>query len=244
MIKKVIEIAKYAGNSILEIYNSDDFDTKIKEDKSPLTKADLVSNQVIVEELKDISDIPIVSEELYVDYDIRKNWNIFWLVDPLDGTKDFIAKNGQFTVNIALIENKKPVMGIVYAPASNLMYWAEIGKGAFKNGEKIYNTSKRTELIGSDSNFHSSKATIDFFEKHNIKTIKRFGSAVKFGKLAEGEIDIYPRLNGTREWDTAAGHIIANEAGCKVIDIVSGKELSYNKENIVNNFFIASRNDL
>lgn len=244
MLKKVIEIAKEAGEAIMKIYNGKDFEITIKEDDSPLTKADLVSNEIILKGLKKISTYPILSEESYVEYEERKHWSKFWMVDPLDGTKDFIDKNGEFTINIALIENHKPVLGVLYAPAIDLLYYAEKGKGAYKNGAIIKNNSTRTNLIGSDSRHHSTKETLGFLNKHNITEVKKFGSAVKFGKLAEGEIDIYPRFNGTKEWDTAAGHIICNEANCKLIDCTTQKEIVYNKESIRNNYFIASRNDL
>lgn len=244
MINQVIEVAKEASKEIMKIYHSEDFNIKSKDDNSPVTIADLKANEIIIDGLKKISSYPIVTEETPVKYHIRKNWKQFWLVDPLDGTKDFIAKNGEFTINIALIENNKPILGVVYIPVNDDIYYASKDKGAYKNGKKIYNNSSRKDLIGSDSNFHSTQATKDFFEKYKIKNIKRFGSSIKICKLAEGEIDIYPRFNGTKEWDTAAIHIIANEAGCKLIDIETNKELVYNKENIKNNFFIASRNNL
>ena len=194
--------------------------------------------------MKEISDFPVFTEESLIDYEIRKDWNKFWLVDPLDGTKDFIAKNGQFTINIALIENGKPILGVVYIPFTSDVYYAQVNQGAFKNGKQIYNNSKRKELIAADSNFYSTKATVDFLELHNIRNIRKIGSSIKICKLAEGEIDIYPRFNETKEWDTAASHIIANEAGCKLIDVVTQKELVYHKKSYRNNFFIASRNDL
>jgi 3'(2'), 5'-bisphosphate nucleotidase len=245
MIEEVLNIARAAGSRILEIYDSNDFETRTKvEDNSPLTKADLAANDSIIKGLSETFEHPIVTEESCVGYDIRRHWKRFWLVDPLDGTKDFLAKNGEFTVNIALIENARPVLGMVYAPALELMYWAEKGEGAYKDGQRILNKSNRTELIAADSRFHSTGATRAFLEKHNIKVIKRYGSALKLCKLAEGEIDVYPRLNGTKEWDTAAGHIIAEEGGCKVIDIVTKEALAYNKEDMRNNFFIASRKDL
>jgi 3'(2'), 5'-bisphosphate nucleotidase len=243
LIDKVINIAKSAGDEILKIYNSD-FLFELKDDKSPVTEADLLANKIIIDGLKKISNYPIITEESYVEYSIRKNWRSFWLVDPLDGTKDFIAKNGEFTVNIALIENKKPILGVVYIPYKDDVYYALQNKGAFKNGCKIFNNSNRKELIGSDSNFHSTPMVKKFFQENNIKIVKKFGSSIKICKLAEGEIDIYPRLNGTKEWDTAASHIIANEAGCKLIDIKTNKELEYNKESIKNNFFIACKNGL
>jgi 3'(2'), 5'-bisphosphate nucleotidase len=124
------------------------------------------------------------------------------------------------------------------------MYWAERRGKAYRNGKRIFNNSQRIELIGCDSRFHSSKETQNFFTTHNIKLIRRYGSALKFCKLAEGEVDVYPRFTKTKEWDTAAAHLIANEAGCKIVDIGTGEELLYNKEKIENNFFIASRIDL
>lgn len=244
MIEKVKQIAYNASEAILEVYKKVDPQVKYKKDDSPVTEADIVSHKIILEGLKQISNYPILSEEAEISYDERKNWNKFWLVDPLDGTKDFLVKNNQFTVNIALIENNKPVLGLVLIPAENLCYIAEKDKGAYKNGEKIYNASIRTELIGSDSNFHSTEETKAFYAKYNVENIKRYGSALKFCKLAEGEIDLYARLNGTMEWDTAAGHIIMNEAGCKIIDVETKKEIVYNRACLVNNHFIASRNNL
>jgi 3'(2'), 5'-bisphosphate nucleotidase len=244
MLNQIIKVAELAGDKILEIYTSAHFQIQNKHDESPLTIADIASNKIILENLRKISDIPIVSEEAYVEYEIRKNWDKFWLIDPLDGTKDFIAKNDEFTVNIALIEGGKPVLGIVYAPALKLMYYAQNGRGAFKNGKRIFNDSFRDDLIATDSNFHSSKETLAFLAKNRITHIKKFGSALKFGKLAEGEIDINPRFNGSKEWDTAAGHAILNEAGCKLLDLTTKNEMAYNKQDIRNNYFIALRMDL
>jgi 3'(2'), 5'-bisphosphate nucleotidase len=244
MLPKIIETAKDAGKKILEIYESGNFETSFKDDDSPLTKADLASNEIIADGLKHISNYPLVSEESPVEYAVRKNWERFWLVDPLDGTKDFIARNGQFTVNIALICGNEPVLGVIYVPVLDEMYWAERGGGAYRNGEKIYNLSKRTELTASDSVFHSSAETKDFLKKNNITRIKRFGSSLKYCRLAEGGIDLYPRFNGTKEWDTAAGQAVLTEAGCKIMDLTTKQKLKYNKPDIRNNFFIAMRNDL
>ena len=244
MIDQVITISKQASKEIMEIYNGNEFDIEIKKDNSPVTKADLISNNIIVEGLKNISDYPVVTEESPVTYEERRNWNKFWLVDPLDGTKDFIARNGEFTINIALIENDKSVLGVVYVPVSGDVYYAERQKGAYKNGVKIFNESNRAELVAADSNFHSTSEVKLFFSRYDITNIKKFGSSIKICKLSEGIIDVYPRLNGTKEWDTAASHIIANEAGCKLVDVSTGRELVYNKEDIRNNFFIASRKNL
>lgn len=244
MINKVIEIARNASTEIIKIYNSNQFDIQLKDDDSPLTAADVLSHNIIVEGLEQISDFPIMSEENIVEYSTRKNWDKFWLIDPLDGTKDFIAKNGDFTINIALIENNQPILGVVFLPFHQDVYSAELGKGAYKNNKRIFNDSKRDKLIGADSNFYSTKEMKDFFDFYHIEDVRKIGSSIKICKLAEGDIDVYPRLNETKEWDTAATHIIANEAGCKLIDIITKKELVYNKENYRNNFFIASRNDL
>jgi len=244
--EEIVSIAKNAGAQIMEIYNSKNFEIIIKDDNSPLTKADIASNEIIMDGLRSVSSYPIISEETIVDYSVRKKWNMFWLVDPLDGTKDFIAKNGQFTVNIALIKDCRSILGVVYIPVQGITYWAEQGKGAYRDGERIYNNSKRmgSDLIAAESVFHSSQETVEFLQKHRITNIKRFGSSLKYCKLAEGEIDIYPRFNGTKEWDTAAGHILLLESGCKIIDAVTGGTLIYNKPSINNNYFVAMRNDL
>ena len=170
MIRKVIQIAKNASFEILKLYYKDNVEIELKNDNSPVTNADLISNEIIVTGLKAISNYPILTEESPVEYGIRKFWNNFWMVDPLDGTKDFIAKNGDFTVNIALIENFRPILGIVYIPVSGDVYYAEEGKGAYKNGIEIYNNSQRIDLIGGDSIHHSTKEVKAFFKKHNILT--------------------------------------------------------------------------
>ena len=213
MINKVIEIAHQASLEILKIYHNDNFNVELKQDSSPVTKADLISNKIIINGLKNLSNYPIITEESTVEYEVRKNWTKYWLVDPLDGTKDFIKKNGGFTINIALIENAKPTLGVVHVPISGDVYYAEIGNGSYKNGKKIINNSKRIDLIAADSIHHSTTDVDLFFKKYNISKVLKLGSSIKICKLAEGDIDVYPRLNGTKEWDTAASHIIANEAG-------------------------------
>ena len=243
-ILSVIEIAKQAGEAILEIYYADDFDVQYKSDDSPVTKADMVANGIIIDGLNSVSDLPVLTEESPVTYQERKGWKKYWLVDPLDGTKNFIAKQGDFTVNIALIKGQKPVLGVVYIPLTGDMYFAEKGLGAFKNNEPIFNDSNRMDLIAASSVFHSTDKMVEFFKEHKITKITEYGSSLKICKLAEGTIDVYPRLNGTKEWDTAASHVIANEAGCKLVDIETQQELLYNKVTLKNNHFIASRNDL
>ena len=244
MIEDIKSIALSAGNEIMKVYESDCFDVEIKSDNSPVTKADTLANTTIINGLKEVSTYPILTEESYIDFSERKEWKTFWLVDPLDGTKDFIARNGDFTVNIALIEDHKPVMGVIYQPASGLLYWAEKGKGSYKNGKRIANHSQRTDLIAAKSRFHESEETLAFLSKHSITKSQPYGSSLKLCKLAEGLVDIYPRMVGSREWDIAAGHIIATEANCKVLAVSTKEELRYGKEDILNPYFIASREDL
>ena len=244
MIKEVIEIANQASLEVLKIYHSNSFNIELKQDSSPLTKADLTSNTAIINGLRKISNYPIITEESPVEYEVRKYWPKYWLVDPLDGTKDFIAKNGDFTINIALIDQSKPVLGVVHLPVSGDVYYAELGKGSYKNDKKIFNNSKRRDLIAATSIHHSTADEKRFFKRYNISKVMKVGSSIKICKLAEGAIDVYPRLNGTKEWDTAASHIIANEAGCRLVDITSNQELNYNKRNFENNNFIAMRGNL
>ena len=163
LIQELTELIKSAGEEVLKIYNSNNFETKKKKDNSPITKADLLSNKILFEGLPKIEDYPIASEETPVDYNIRKTWEKFWMIDPIDGTKDFIAKNDEFTINIALIENNKPILGLIYAPALNELYWGIKNLGAFKNGNRIFNNSTRKEIIGTCSRFHSNDETTNFF---------------------------------------------------------------------------------
>lgn len=246
MLEIAINAAKKAGTEILKIYEKFDGKFELKDDNSPLTKADLIANEVITDMLSKFA--PVLSEESPVEYEIRKKWQEFWLVDPLDGTKDFIAKNGEFTINIALMRENLPVVGVIYIPCLDEIYYAQSKNGAYfaKNGEnkRIFNHSKRINLIGADSKFHSTTQTSEFYAKNGILNIKKMGSATKFCALASGKIDIYARFNGTKEWDIAAGDVILNESGCKMIDLVSKKPPVYNKIDLKNNFFIACRNDI
>jgi 3'(2'), 5'-bisphosphate nucleotidase len=244
LIKEIIELIQKVGTEVLNIYNSGDFQVKTKEDNSPLTKADLLSNEILMDGLTKIESIPILSEESVIDYKIRKKWKKFWIIDPLDGTKDFIAKNDEFTINVALIENGELMLGFIYAPALGDLYWGIKNSGAFKNGQKIFNNSNRKEIVGTHSRFHSNAETTKFFTNNNISIIKGFGSALKFCKLAEGVVDIYPRYTGSMEWDTAAGDLILQEAGCILISLKDLQVFKYNNEDLVNDFFIASRKNL
>lgn len=241
------QIAFEAGKEILEIYEQD-FEVFTKDDKSPLTLADKKANEVIVAALKkNFPEIPILSEEgKNIPYEVRKNWEFFWLVDPLDGTKEFIKKNGEFTVNIALIHNGKPVAGVIYAPVLDRFYFAKNGEGAFKrekgettkiSGEKP-KEGQALKVVASRS--HPSPELEEYLETLTIDSFVAIGSSLKLCLVAEGKAHIYPRLGPTMEWDTGAGHAILNEAGCETLDVTTHKEMVYNKENLLNNYFIAS----
>lgn len=245
MIASVLEIAKEAGTEILKIYRNRSCHVEEKHDGSPVTEADLLSDSIITRRLKIISPYPVRTEESsWGSGDPVRGGEEYWLVDPLDGTRDFLAENDEFTINIALMKENRPVMGVVYAPALQVMYWASCGKGAFKNNEPIYNRSERAELIGIDSRFHSTELTLQFFQKNGIRIVRRAGAGLKICRLAEGEVDIYPRFNETKKWDTAACHIIAKEAGCNLIDVTTMRELAYDTAGIANNYFVACRNNL
>lgn len=244
MINRIAEIAQLAGKKILYWYERSDIPVKAKEDHSPLTQADEDANAIIIKSLSEDYEYPILTEESLIDFEIRKDWSLFWLVDPLDGTKNFMAKDGQFTVNIALIKDGAPILGVVLAPALNLCYTAELNKGAFLNGKKIYNNSSRTDLIAATSSKHGSDETTSYLQALNITQIKPFGSSLKLCKLADGEIDIYPRLGTTCEWDIAAGQIIATEGGAKIFDVTTKNAPLYNKPDLRNNHFVAIRGNL
>lgn len=252
-IQRIIDIAKEAGEEIMQIYTTDDFAVVDKSDNSPLTKADKAANEVINQRLKEIyPHIPIISEEnKTINFEDRMDWDWFWLVDPLDGTKEFIKKNGEFTVNIALVHDGRPVMGVVGIPARNQVYYASQGHGAFKMDEHGTLTKLQIKepsadsiaLIGSRSHpspefdaylkdMESKYATVDFVAA---------GSSLKFCLVAEGAADVYPRLGPTMEWDTGAGHAIVLEAGARVKVYGEDRDLSYNKESLLNPFFIVER---
>jgi 3'(2'), 5'-bisphosphate nucleotidase len=228
----------------MKIYRKN-FDVEYKHDNSPLTLADKKANKVIEIGLKGLSvNYPILSEEgKDVPYEKRKHWEYFWLVDPLDGTKEFVKKNGEFTVNIALIHKGKPVLGVVYAPALNACYWAKLSEGAFKDGkrmplksENIYDTYK---IVVSRSHMSDdTKFFIDTISTSREKELKSIGSSLKICMVSEGEANIYPRLSPTMEWDIAAAHIIAIESGKSIFQYQKNIPLTYNKKNLLNPSFI------
>lgn len=243
MLQELQQIARDAGVAIMEIYNSDEFDVQLKGDDSPLTKADLAAHRVIVDGLRKLNvQYPIISEESAdIDWELRRLWHRYWLVDPLDGTKEFIKRNGEFTVNIALIEKGEPICGVVYAPVLDAMYVGERDKGAFLNGEQIQveqNAPETLRIVGSRS--HASQETTDWLEALGKPyQMVPMGSSLKICLVAEGKADIYPRLGPTSEWDTAAAHAVLNAAGGSITTL-DGEPLRYNqKESFLNPYFIA-----
>jgi 3'(2'), 5'-bisphosphate nucleotidase len=274
--------AKAAGPRILEIYEST-FTVEYKDDRSPLTAADKASHATIVEILGHLgpADLPILSEEgKSITYEARRGWGKFWLVDPLDGTKEFVKKNGEFTVNIALVEGDRPVMGVLFAPVRNRMYFAAEGMGAFllegqeidalptpaeasgvadsvleiamrqarklplsacADSEPAGDAENLLKIVGSRS--HATEEMEAFLSRQRDQGRKVLmipaGSAFKFCLVAEGTAHLYPRFGPTMEWDTGAGHIIVLEAGGTLVQAETGAPLIYNKENLLNPWFIA-----
>lgn len=252
-----ITAALEAGKAILEIYQSGDFDIQVKGDNSPLTKADMASHQKIAAYLEK-TNIPILSEEgKAIPFKERKGWKQLWIVDPIDGTKEFIKRNGEFTVNIALIENQKPSIGVIFVPATKDLYFSTREKGSYKLNVDLENydvttiiskgnklplkrTNKTFTIVASRS--HMSQDTEAYVQemrmKHgDVKLISK-GSSLKLCMVAEGQADCYPRFAPTMEWDTAAGQAICEHAGFKVIDWETKAPMLYNREELLNNWFL------
>ena len=256
-LKLAIEAALEAGKRIIEIYNSNDFEVKLKSDQSPLTIADTESHNIILQYLTK-TKIPILSEEgKNIPYSKRENWNKLWIVDPIDGTKEFIKKNGEFTVNIALIENQVPIIGVIYAPILKDLYFSHIDIGSFKvkvniedyDVNNLIEKAKKLPLERKDNTYtivasrsHMSKDTEEFISlaKKNHRKINLIskGSSLKLCMVAEGSADCYPRFAPTMEWDTAAGQAICEHAGFKVVDLKSKKRMLYNRKELLNNWFL------
>ena len=243
MLTELIKISRIAGEIILTHYNNSKQDIEYKDDNSPLTKADLESDEYIGKCLKELYNIPIISEENYPKYSVRKDYTEFFLVDPLDGTKEFIEGNGEFTVNIAYIKDNKPVMGVIYTPVSKTLFFAAENFGSYMEDEKERKKLPFVELNNSvltatGSRKHSTALDSEFMQMNNIQNIVPAGSSLKFCRVAMGLAHFYPRFQGSMEWDIAAGHIIAKEAGCSLIDLKTRKEPDYNKESFKNNYFL------
>lgn len=239
-LEKLVKLTHKAGSAIMTVYNSDSFDIEYKDDDSPLTRADMAAHEIIKDGLMTLyPDIPVISEEgKSVPFQERRSWNRFWLVDPLDGTKEFIRRNGEFTVNIALIENNYPIAGVIYAPALETTYFADKSGGAHKQrngGTPVAIKSNNVcdgGIIAIQSRSHSSTAEADFFSRHTISKFISKGSSLKLCLIADGTADLYFRAGPTWEWDTAAGQAIATIAGGTVID--GDYELRYNKPSLRN----------
>jgi len=244
-VQDVAEIAKDAGKAIMKIYNQD-FEVKYKKDNSPLTLADKKANDIIETGLNQLQvNLPILSEEgKDIPYKERKHWEYFWLVDPLDGTKEFVKKNGEFTVNIALIHKDTPVLGVVYAPALDICYWAKQGEGAFKQGQRLpLKTAEQRntyKIVASRSHMSDdTQVFIDAISTNKEKELISIGSSLKICLVAEGEADVYPRLGPTMEWDTAAAHAIVNESGGNIILNRTDSTIQYNSdEHLLNPYFL------
>ena len=242
----VEQIAIDAGRRILDVYDQE-FDVSDKEDGSPLTEADHASHKLIVKELNKLTaDIPVLSEESeFIPYDKRKDWDEFWLVDPLDGTKEFIKRNGEFTVNIALIVKGQPVLGVVYVPVTGICYKACKGEGAYKvdgkSGQKPIKVRAFDDgkpiIVASRS--HASDTLETYLQNMGEHDIVSMGSSLKFCLVAQGTADVYPRLGPTSEWDVAAAHCIVEAAGGRITNLAGGP-LQYNKPNILNPKFMVS----
>jgi 3'(2'), 5'-bisphosphate nucleotidase len=256
-LKTAIEASLEAGKAILEIYHSGDFDIEIKGDNSPLTRADKLAHSVIVSHLEK-TGIPVLSEEgKEIPYHERKNWNQLWIVDPIDGTKEFIKRNGEFTVNIALIIDQKTDLGVIFVPVSGDLYFSSKELGSYKvnldlnsyNLEDISKGAHKLPLQREDKTFtvvasrsHMSKETADYIEelkeKRGVVNLISKGSSLKLCMVAEGAADSYPRFAPTMEWDTAAGQAICEHAGFEVIDLNTKRNMLYNRPELLNNWFL------
>lgn len=250
LLDEVTLIARAAGEAIMEVYRGH-IDVEHKEDNSPLTVADLAANQVIQSNLRKLSpDVPIISEEsASIDYSLRSTWRRYWLVDPLDGTREFIKRNDEFTVNIALIEEGRPVLGVVYAPALGLMYTGSAETGAIKQQGTAAPTPIRARRLNTaqpvvaGSRSHSNQKMQVFLhhvaDKLGPPKLLSLGSSLKICLVAEGEADVYPRLGPTSEWDTAAAQAVLECAGGSIVDL-QGQPLRYNtKDSLLNPEFFA-----
>lgn len=259
LLFSALQASLKAGEEILKVYDSD-FAVEHKDDKSPLTLADKKAHNAIAEILKN-HNIPLLSEEgKSIDYSERCQWDYFWMVDPLDGTKEFIKRNGEFTVNIALIHNQKAILGVIYVPVNKTLYFAAEGVGCYKSTinnqqsvivslQELIKSSNKLPLETSNTKFtvvasrsHLSEETEMFIaglkNQHTEIEFISSGSSIKLCLVAEGSANVYPRFAPTMEWDTAAGQAICEIAGKKVIDYTNNQNLMYNKPNLLNNWFI------
>lgn len=245
-IDDLLQLARDAGAAILQVYNTD-FDVEHKQDDSPLTQADLASHHTIVDALQQLTpDIPVLSEESSkIPFETRKGWERYWLIDPLDGTKEFIKRNGEFTVNIALIEGDRPTLGVVYAPVLDQLYYGSDDNGAWQqNGEEAPQqiraaTERRSPALVAGSRSHAGESLQRFLGNLGEHELVSMGSSLKLCLVASGEADLYPRLGPTSEWDTAAAQAVVEAAGGRVTTL-DMQPLRYNtKDSLLNpEFFV------
>ena len=260
LLSAAIEACIKGGKEILDVYQSDDFNVQLKSDDSPLTIADQRAHNAIVSVLEQF-DIPIISEEgIHLPYEDRKDWKECWIVDPLDGTKEFIKRNDEFTVNVALVINGKAVAGVIYVPVYRQLYFADEQLGAFRCDEiteyvkleELISASKQlpikqdrtgVRVVGSRSHMNDeTRLFIDSLKDNGDEVeIVSKGSSLKLCLIAEGSADVYPRYAPTMEWDIAAGHAIVSASGGKVLHLNSDEELSYNKADLLNPWFMCKR---
>jgi 3'(2'), 5'-bisphosphate nucleotidase len=252
IIEKLVDLVKICHQEILKIYNSDDFNIEIKSDNSPLTKADKVTNDIICQELKNISNYKILSEESKgINFNDRSKEEYLWVVDPIDGTKEFIKKNGEFTVNIGLLKNNKPYFGIVGIPCKDEIYYGGSTFNSFFLNCKTNKTKQifvnkfslnddNLNIVASKS--HNNEETIKFISQFKNSNINSYGSSIKILKVADGTSDIYPRIAPTMEWDTCASHSVLLGSGGRIVSFDSWKneniEIKYNKNNLLNPYFV------
>ncbi|MBP5672998.1 MAG: 3'(2'),5'-bisphosphate nucleotidase CysQ [Victivallales bacterium] len=268
----VILTAYDAGQAILNIYHGNDFDVQLKADSSPLTAADKAAHKLIMERLQMLWDYPVLSEEgKEIPYETRSAWQTYWLVDPLDGTKEFIKRNGEFTVNIALIHDGKPVYGVVFAPALNLFYVGAQGHGAFrfKQGDDFADRAELAEKLHDirdhfqpipcprpqgehqlrvvASRSHCNVETTDFIERleemRGPAKLVSIGSSLKICLVADGSADVYPRIAPTMHWDTAAAQAVLEATGGCLVQWDDHEPLRYNRSSLVNPYFVAYAHD-
>ena len=262
LMRWALEAAVEAGQAIMKIYEKEDFGVELKSDASPLTLADRAAHQVILKHLK-TSGIPVLSEEgKHLPFEQRKQWHELWIVDPVDGTKEFIKRNGEFTVNIALVRDGKAVLGVVFAPVLGHLYVGEVGSGAWRLDVSLASAvdvkerwaSREPLPMGAPSErpftvvasrSHMSSETEAFVDEMrsahgNVELISK-GSSLKLCMVAEGTADAYPRFAPTMEWDTAAGQAVCEAAGCEVLDQNTGEAMRYNREELLNAWFLVTR---
>ena len=245
--KKLIDFGKELSEEIVKIQNSN-FEVSSKSDKSPLTEADLYSNKEIKKFLNENSDIKnfISEEDKEIPFEVRKDWNLYWVIDPIDGTKEFVKGGDDFCVNIALCEGNSPIFGCVLQPKTKDCYHAFKGKGAFKNNKKIKTKPQSKPLRVVASKSHLNNDTKDFLNvlsnelEYELEVVN-IGSSLKFCLIAEGLADVYPRFGPTMEWDSCAPHIIVTESGAEIYNVdTNDQNFFYNKENLLNPFFVVT----